>query len=248
METTTMSDFLKMLLEDVKTNKSSKYAISDYSGFIYLPRPDSTFTIQKEYKTVAYLKVPKDNKFDFILDEIKKTFPNQYKLILGYDFYAKELIYVVINTVVICLNYAKFGDGKSWLLNTAKELTKPIAFSNFLEMLLDAAKNGKQLNYTISNYDMCIYRKDHELDGNIFSAFGEYDNLVKEYVYLEIPQANKYDFIFNEIRKAFPNQYMLSSVNHRINISIKDVEIYLFYEGTDGERWMFYTLQELGLE
>lgn len=261
METITMSNFLEMLLEDVKTNKSSKYTISNYEYWLRNDR--NTFTIKKllndrdkslTNKKIAALKItpPQANNFDFILDEIKKAFPNQYRLILKYDLYAKELINVVINTVVICLDYVGFEDGKDWLVSTAKELTKPIAFSSFLEILLDAVKNDKRLTYTIYNYDMCIYRHDHEFDGNIFSASGKYDDVIGDFVYLEIPQENKYDFIFEEIKKVFSNQYEIFSVKtlsgtYEILISIKNVHIYLNYASFAGDHWIYCISKELGL-
>ena len=256
METITMSNFLEMLLEDVKTNKSSKYTISNYEYWLRNDR--NTFTIKKllndrdkslTNKKIAALKItpPQANNFDFILDEIKKAFPNQYRLILKYDLYAKELINVVINTVVICLDYVGFEDGEDWLVSTAKELTKPIAFSKFLEMLCNAAKNGKQLEYTINNYDMCIYRYDHELDGNIFSAFGKYGDVIGDYVYLEIPQEKKYDFILDEIKKAFPNQYTLFYENTKIHISLENIDIYLNFSGMAGENWIYCISKKLRL-
>ena len=257
METITMSKFLESLQKDVKKCKRGLgYIIYDYDYRRQYDR--NTFAIDKitdsdspfypEYETFANLKItPHANNFDFILDEIKKVFPNQYRLL-----YAKKNIYVVVGTVVILLKYEAVGDGKGWLLNTAKELTKPIAFSNFLEMLLNATENGNSVSYTIYNYDMCISRYDH-FDGNIFSASGEYGDIYDDVVYLEIPKFNKYDFIFEEIRKVLLRiqyPYSISSRYNGINFSIgasSHISLSLRYYGEDGEQWIIFTKRKLGI-
>ena len=250
-----MSKFLELLHEDVKTNKPSYYTITNYSD-----RPEKTFTILKvyldergflkKYQRVGKLEITNQtNRFAFILDEIKKAFTNQHRISLQYDLYANILFYVTINNVKICLDFMCSGNEQRWKLNTAKELTKPIAFSSFLEMLLDAVKNNKSFSYNICNYDKCIYRYDHELDGNIFSASGTYDNLPGDCVYLEIPQVNKYDFIFDEIRKTFPNHTLFAVSSRVIRISInKNSKIYLIFDVYDWENWTFEKINELGLK
>ena len=114
MTTTTISDFLTMLLSSVKTNKSLKYTIFEYNG-------KNIFTVKEKHGNVVYLEINQDNKYDFILDEIKKAFPDQYKIFSMHDISGHNQIYFTIKNVCISFDYS-LQDGQNWMYRIANEL------------------------------------------------------------------------------------------------------------------------------
>ena len=79
------------------------------------------FTVKEKHGNVVYLEINQDNKYDFILDEIKKAFPDQYKIFSMHDISGHNQIYFTIKNVCISFDYS-LQDGQNWMYRIANEL------------------------------------------------------------------------------------------------------------------------------
>ena len=122
MKTINLSNFLQILLEDVKAKRSVCYTISEDEG-------KNIFTVKEKLGDKIYLEISEDNKYDVLFNKITETFSGQYELASVHTLVGEYEIDIVIDNIIIVFNYyTKTGknwvsqDGRKWVYNMYSEI------------------------------------------------------------------------------------------------------------------------------
>lgn len=109
MKTINLSDFVKILLEDVATKRSACYTISEYGK-------KNIFTITEKLGDEIYLEIPEDdnNKYDLLFNKITEAFEGKYELVSMVSFDGEYEIDIVIDDVFLIFDYYT-KVGRNWV-------------------------------------------------------------------------------------------------------------------------------------
>ena len=107
---------------------------------------------------------------------------------------------------------------------------KTINLDSFCTKLSKDVEANRSTCYNISEYSL----------KNIFTV----SEKVGDEIYLEIPEYNKYDVLFNKITETFSGQYELASVHtlvgeYEIDIVIDNIIIVFNYYTKTGKNWVY---------
>ena len=113
---------------------------------------------------------------------------------------------------------------------------KTINLDSFCTKLSKDVEAKRSTCYNISEYGL----------KNIFTVNEKFRNEI----YLEIPEYNKYDVLFNKIAETFSGQYELVSVltlagEYEINIVIDNIIIVFDYYTNTGKNWLYKRYSEI---
>ena len=114
MKTINLSNFLQILLEDVKAKRSVCYTISEDEG-------KNIFTVKEKLGDKIYLEIPEDNKYDVLFNKITETFSGKYELMSMHSFSGEYVIYIIINHITVGLEYNS-QSGRNWINTKYSEI------------------------------------------------------------------------------------------------------------------------------
>ena len=107
MEKIILEEFVDLINNATKTGEDTRFQICEYD--------DNIFSVQVNRKSVIYLDISKESKYDILFETLKKKFAKSYHVILTHDMCGKHEAFMVIDEkVIVDFDYG-LSEGQNWL-------------------------------------------------------------------------------------------------------------------------------------
>ncbi len=107
MEKIILEEFVDLINNATKTGEDTRFRICEYD--------DNIFSVQVNRKSVIYLDISKESKYDILFETLKKKFAKRYQVILTHDMGGKHEAFMVIDEkVIVDFDYG-LSEGQNWL-------------------------------------------------------------------------------------------------------------------------------------
>lgn len=107
MTNNTLEEFVALINNATKTAEKSIFRICEYDYNI--------FSVEVNKKSVIYLNISEENKYDILFETLTKEFDEKYELIWSYDFCGDYEAFMIIDgKVIIDFDYV-LSEGQNWL-------------------------------------------------------------------------------------------------------------------------------------